>query len=190
MLFILDKLKDLWENSCRCRSQLRLSFKLMADCLFGNGGRSRTCHDVIKISQLEIYWNTCWFLFVLPQTTRIPYFPLESDTMEMKRGEVAVAGDTVLPRSLCSFECNILQVSLFLFFFFFPYVSQPQLHLWLLECAEPSECRVWFPWRFHAACDSAKTQHALTSRAPAAALVLFKHTEKQYKLKNNSWCDS
>lgn len=123
MLFILDKLKDLWENSCRCCSRLRLSCELKAYFLFGNGGRSRTCRNVIKISQLEIYWNTCRFLFVLPLTTRIPYFPLESDTMEMKRGEVAVAGDTVLPRLLCSFECNILQVCpslLFFFLFFFP----------------------------------------------------------------------
>lgn len=36
---------------------------------------------------------------------------------------------------------------------------------------------MWFPWHFHAACDSAKTQHALTSRAPAPALVLLKHTK-------------
>ncbi len=120
MLFILDKLKDLWENSCRRRRpQLRLNCKLKAYFLFDNGDWSRSWRNVIKISQLEIYWNTCRFLFVLPLTTRIPYFPLESDTMEMKRREVAVAGDTVLPGQLCSFECNILQVSLFLFPLFF-----------------------------------------------------------------------
>lgn len=34
MLFILDKLKDLWENSCRRRPQLRLNCKLKACFLF------------------------------------------------------------------------------------------------------------------------------------------------------------
>lgn len=77
-----------------------------------------------------------------------------------------------------------------LFFFFSPYVSQPQLRSRLLECAEPSECCVWFPWHFRAACDSAKTRHALTSRAPAAASALLKHTKKQDKQKHNSWCGS
>lgn len=57
-----------------------------------------------------------------------------------------------------------------------PHISQPRLLSPLQECAEPSECCVWFPWHFHAACDSAKTQHALTSQAPAPALVLLKHT--------------
>lgn len=89
------------------------------------------------------------------------------------------AGDTVTAGDNCSFECNIftgLSLSLPLCCFF-PHISQPRLLSRLQECAEPSECCVWFPWRFHAAGDSAKTQHAMTSQAPAPALVLLKHTK-------------
>lgn len=51
----------------------------------------------------------------------------------------------------------------------------PKSHSWLLECAETSQSPVRSSWHFHAACDLAEMQRALTSPKPVVILVLFKH---------------
>lgn len=91
--------------------------------------------------------------------------------MEMKRGRGGsrrchrVALSAIFHRSLSSSSFGLV----------FLYVSHPAL----LECAKPSECCVGFPRRLRAACDTAKTQHALTSQAPAVALTVYKHTHEK-----------
>lgn len=51
----------------------------------------------------------------------------------------------------------------------------PKSHSWLLECTETSQSLVRSSWHFHAACDLAEMQRALTSPTPVVILVLFKH---------------
>lgn len=122
MLFILDKLKDLWKNFCRLRRHPRLNCGAEGTLFFDNEGWSESWRNVIKISQLEIYWNTCRFLFVFPFTTQDPILSTgirhhgdktareRASKSERERGERArwrPAGDAATAGDNCSFECNI-----------------------------------------------------------------------------------